>query len=63
MRAAVHSKCMVRLADAKLLEKDIGHIAVEMLAGVDQDLDKAIALRNRRGQRRGLYELGPSADD
>ena len=46
--AAVDAKCMIRLADTKFVEKNIGHIAIEMLAGMDEHFDKIV----RAGQSR-----------
>ena len=62
LRAAVNAEGMLRLANAEFFKKNVGHVTIEMLASVDENLDKALAFRNRTRQRRGLNELRPRAD-
>ena len=64
MRPRAHSERVVGLADSELLEEDLGHLAVVVLAGVDEDVLELVAapLQLRR-DRRDLHHVRPRADD
>ena len=63
VRAAARSEVHVRLGHAQILEEDVGHLRVVMLAGVDQHLPHALALAQLGEDGRHLHEIGPGADD
>ena len=55
---------VVRLPHAKLLEEDLGHLAVVVLACVDEHVLELVAPpAERRGDRRDLHHVRPRADD
>jgi len=51
-----------RFRDVHLPEKDIGHVVVEMLAGMDQYLFHPCRAKGA-AQGRGFDKLGPGPDD
>ena len=62
MRKGVDTQVIGRFRDLHLPEKDIGHVVVEMLTGVDQYLRNANLLKCP-AQRRRLDKLGPRPYD
>jgi len=58
---SMSSSRVVRLRDAQLFEEDVGHVVVEVLPGVHQDL--VVPLAQRATHRSGLDELRAGAHD
>ncbi len=54
---------VIGFGDRHLLKKDVGHISVVVLAGMDQHLANVWARRNCARNRGGFDELRPGADD
>ena len=63
MAATMNIKLVVRARNGQLVEKDIAHIGVKVLAGVHDDFLQAVGLCNRFGDNAGLDELGTGAND
>ena len=62
MTATVDAEMLVGLRDIQLLEEDVGHVAVEMLTGVNEHLADVRARAQGARHWRGLDELRPRAD-
>ena len=62
MPTATNAERVVWLDHAKLVEKDVRHVGVEMLAGMHKNLTDLRYAAKRRRHGRGLDELGPGAD-
>ena len=64
VRAGADAERVVGLADAELLEEDLGQLPVVVLAGMDEDvLELVAAALQLRGDRRDLHHVRPRADD
>jgi len=60
---AGNAKIMMRLGNVQLLEEDFGHIGIEMLPGVDNDLFCVIARLNGTAYSGRFDELRTGAED
>ena len=64
VRSRADAERVVRLADAELLEEDLGHLAVVVLARVDEHVLELVgAPLDRRGNRGDLHHVRPRADN
>ena len=64
VRAGADAERVVGLADAELLEEDLGHLAVVVLARVDEHVLELVAPpAELRGDRRDLHHVRPRPDD
>lgn len=63
MSEAGDAEVMIRAGDIELVEEDIRHVGIEMLAGVDDDLPDVVVGTNGPTDRGGFDELRPGAKD
>src|SRR5438067_4779199 len=64
VRAAARLEAHIRRRDAKLLEEHAVHLAVVVLAGVDEPVIQALGVATEGADdRRDLHEIGPCAGD
>ena len=61
VRPGADAQFVVRPRDVQFVEEQVGHLAVVVLAGVDEDL--LVLTGQGLADRRGLDELRPRADD
>lgn len=63
MPTAMDLQIVVGLLDAQLGKEDVGHLGIEMLAGMDQYFSDRAGLGERLADRSYLDELRSGADD
>ena len=63
MRGAPDAEVQVRLRDSELMEEEIAHVRVVVLAGVDQQRLDAVETGIGFHQRRNLHQVGTGAHD
>ena len=61
MAAAAHAQVVVRLGQAQLVEKDVGHLGVVVLAGVDDAAVDLAAGIEGAVEGADLHEVGAGA--
>jgi hypothetical protein len=63
MPVAMNIQGIARRFDAEFREKNVGHVPVEVLAGVNENLFERLMQTQRARESECLDELGPRADD